>query len=466
MSKVKKFLVCFILTIVAVGLCSCGKKAIPSPAKTDAVIGNGSSAVQKGEYLYFTNGYLSRDTITKGNRNATRVNSAIYVTKLVNGAPDVDDTGALKNYHVIYDNIAGYEQTDLYIFGEYLYFTAPGTGMLRSGSVAKDKTVFYRIRLDKTSDVSTIYTTTNDGEYVEYAFYGNAKSVKLLVLERESATAEGVLYSIDASSKAKKKLASNVTSIYFPSVRDNAEQDTVCASNVYYTTSLTEDETDAGVTGNKLYHLNALTGQSNLVYGGLDDANQNTYKVIYTDADHLYYEMTDDIDTLVYRASLIDGAIASTVAMNDSSVYTYTKYMVLSNNINGADYLIGFTGTAVHILGDTLPEVVLESCSDILFANDQYLYYTDGTNIRRIDLVGDGKGDIETLTDAQSEQILFSAGIDFDDRYVYYYMKNDNSNYYLKRLDLLDTNDDASAYAQAWVCVWDADDVPEVEENA
>lgn len=465
MSKIKKLLVCFVLTIVAVGLCSCGKKAIPSPAKTDAVIGNGSSAVQKGEYLYFTNGYLSRDTITKGNRNATRVNSAIYVTKLVNGKPDVDDTGALKSYNVLYDNIAGYEQTDLYIFGEYLYFTAPGTSMLKSGSVSKDNTVFYRIRLNKTSDVSKIYTS-DSGEYAEYAFYGNAKSVKLLVLERESESAEGVLYSIDASSKSQKKLASNVTSIYFPSERDNAEQDTVCARNVYYTTSLTEDETDAGVSGNKLYHLNALTGQSDLVYGGLDDGNQDTYKVVYADADHLYYEKTDDIDTIVYKASLTDGAIASTEAMNISSVYTYTKYLVLSNSVMGVDYLIGFTGSAVHILGDTLPEVVLENASDVLFANDHYLYYTDGSSIYRIDLVGAGKGDIETLVSADSEQIMLSAGIDFDDRYVYYYMKNDNSNYYLKRLDLLDTADDGSGYAQAWVCVWAESDIPEVEENA
>ncbi len=466
MSKIRKILVCFMLTVVAVGLCSCGKGAISRPAKTDAVVGNGSSAVQKGEYLYFTNGYLSRDTITKGNRKDTRVNGAIYVTKLVNGKPDVDDTGALKSYDVIYDNIAGYEQTDLYIFGDYLYFTAPGTDMLKSGSVAKDKTVFYRIRLDKSGSLSSIYTTSNDGEYVEYAFYGNAKTVKLLVLERESASAEGVLYSIDASSKSKKKLASNVTSIYFPTARDNAEQDTACANNVYYTTSLTEDETDAGVTGNKLYHLNALTGDTDLVYGGLDDGNQETYKVVYADANHLYYEMTDDVDTLVYRASLSDGEIASTDAMNISSVYTYTKYLALTNSTRGVDCLIGFTGSAVHILGATLPEVVLENASDVLFANDQYLYYTDGSSIYRIDLVGEGKGDIETLVSADSEQIMLSAGIDFDDRYVYYYMKNDNSNYYLKRLDLLDTTDDGSGYAQAWVCVWDKSDVPEVEEDA
>ena len=103
MTNLKKIFVCLILCLITLGLACCSNAKIDAPVQSDSVVGNGGSAVVKGDYLYFTNGYVSKTSITDSNRGNSYVNSALYVTKLVNGELVVDDNGAIIDYEMIFD---------------------------------------------------------------------------------------------------------------------------------------------------------------------------------------------------------------------------------------------------------------------------------------------------------------------------------------------------------------------------
>ena len=67
----KKFLVLVsILFVFALSVFGCGSfKLSGGPKATDTVYGNGSVAVVKGDYLYFTNAYLDYNNIETKTKN-------------------------------------------------------------------------------------------------------------------------------------------------------------------------------------------------------------------------------------------------------------------------------------------------------------------------------------------------------------------------------------------------------------
>ena len=66
----KKFITNLVLVIClcATLLCACGKSGLKDNPATDAQIyGNGGYAVVKGDYLYYTNGFVSDYTTSLSN---------------------------------------------------------------------------------------------------------------------------------------------------------------------------------------------------------------------------------------------------------------------------------------------------------------------------------------------------------------------------------------------------------------
>lgn len=461
MTNLKKIFICLILCLITFGLACCSNAKIDAPAQSDAVVGNGGSAVIKGEYLYFTNGYISNTTITDSNRTDSYVNSGLYVTKLVNNELVVDDNGAIEDYELLYDKITGFEQGGLYIFGEYIYFTTPCTQKNTEGEVANDLLVFKRLKLDKSSDAETLYTTKVAGEDVQYMYYGNGSVVYLLLHENDEDEIN-TLTRIQISSKVTTALVdSDITSIVLPTERDNTEQATFLNDRIFYTKALTEDEGET-YEGNKMYQYNVATNVSTQIKGTTITDTQYTYKVLAFLNDTLYYEMQDDIDTCIYNAVVTDGTLGGGTRLTNTSTHSYTKFLPIKNTVRGLNVLVCATSSAVHALDNFVPSVILSDNANTLFVNDHYLFYYQNGNIYRVTLDGNDKGTNEQLTNFESEEVLFTSGIDFDDKYVYYYLKVESGAYYLHRTDITNPNVD-DFYSHEMVGIFATADIPEEE---
>ena len=138
--------------ILVVTLCfsACGGlgRFNDNPDANAVVYGNGGLAVQKGEYLYFVNGYINTADVGETNNYGDIDQSAIYRVKLTGGKVvetnveydedgnlKVDKTQAINDVDIIVPKVAGFEYSDLYIFGDYLYYTTPNNKKDNSGNI-------------------------------------------------------------------------------------------------------------------------------------------------------------------------------------------------------------------------------------------------------------------------------------------------------------------------------------------
>ena len=215
------------LCVFGFGLVACGdprtdeEKNFTYPSSGDTVYGNGGLAVKKGNYVYFVNGYQSIDDIT--NKKDTYTVGALMLMKLgSNGEVVTNDDGILKDEYFITMNnkLCGYEATNLFIHGSYLYFVSPCLENESGDEVwAKERVVFNRIKLDKSSEVEEVYSSGVKYGNIEYEYYEANGKLYILVLEKgESYYANNgtdALIRVDATSKSSSKIENNVSSIAF-----------------------------------------------------------------------------------------------------------------------------------------------------------------------------------------------------------------------------------------------------------
>ena len=132
MKKFTKILVCFMLCVCGLLMVACGdprtkeEKAFTYPSVDDVTYGNGGLAVRKGDYLYFVNGYRSVSSLSS--KEETVEVGSLMLTKLdKNGNIVKNDEGLLKDdyYITMNDKLCGYQVTNLFIHGDYLYFVSP-----------------------------------------------------------------------------------------------------------------------------------------------------------------------------------------------------------------------------------------------------------------------------------------------------------------------------------------------------
>lgn len=277
----KKFLALLIIICLSVcPLIACGETLgrVNVEGKQDesyAVLSNGGSAVQYGNYVYFINGYRGYDDDdAKDNNFGDVIKGALYRAELkgvdVNRkwttyygpntgfdyktfAPVADDETGLEfisskvNYvdgyekdddgeYVLDDDgnyietshevdeidvqtiapktigSSGYEQGGIFIFDNFVYYASPSNLKNKGGDVEVNKNVFFRTRLDG-QVTEKIYSCKNDTASSPYMFYNQGGKVYLTVLDGDN------IVSVAMSSKKiydKKIIAEDVTAAYFP----------------------------------------------------------------------------------------------------------------------------------------------------------------------------------------------------------------------------------------------------------
>lgn len=388
----KKFCYSLVLIVVCCMMvftgCSSDKGLKDNPPTNATIVGNGGYAVVKGDYLYYTNGFIEDYKNELDDENTDNVFGevtfgAIYRTKLSNYSLSKDSNGFLNKTECVVPKVVGFENGGFYIIGDYIYYATPhmerekesGTN---ESTLRNDLINFNRIRIDGTGNKS-IYVSDTTLIQDQWKLYSIGEDVYLVVAETESS--KTTLKSIKITSKGKATettLATDVTSyaLYEDKINNSATQ------NIYFTSAVSDG---SSFKGNALKCVNITNGnvtplfESNDTYNVVSYANETLY---YTKA--VKYNDKTQTELISRSVNNFSSAIENTIFGS-----SYSKYLVSDFN---AEYIVALDSEkALRVSKYGQTEMVLTSgvSSLIDFVGNYVFYLDDNNSIKKVDITAD-----------------------------------------------------------------------------
>ncbi len=144
------------------------------PDANATVYGNGGSAVIKGDYIYFANAYIASSELGNNDNQYDKKSKqtiyGIYRSKLDSeGNVVLNDDGVPQGAEILTYNVGGFEQAQIYLCGEWIYYTTPYTVKGSDGSSITGLVRFDRIKLDGTSH-EQLSSSGEDGYTIKCKF--------------------------------------------------------------------------------------------------------------------------------------------------------------------------------------------------------------------------------------------------------------------------------------------------------
>ena len=275
---IKKLIISFsilLASIFFITACSDGVSLEGGPKVDDPVYSNNSKfTIQKGNYLYFTNGLLSYEELAEGDNDYGNVkNSAIYRQKLDDkGNIELNEDGEKLKPELLASKVVGYENGGMYIYEDKLYFATPTNRRDRTGEIRYDLVDFYSINLDG-SNPQRIYETSNlGGEGFEFKFINHNNSLNL--------------YTIESSELKMLNIAGNDVSGPF-SISENIEtfEFDIKKERILYTRELRDSDKYSSSKGNLLVSVNFGSDEENVLIRD----NKHDYSIKAIIDNILYY---------------------------------------------------------------------------------------------------------------------------------------------------------------------------------
>lgn len=455
MKKFTRIIMCLMLCVLSVCLVACGSandKDYNYPASSGAVYGNGGLSVRKGNYLYFVNGYQTVDSLTE--QNAIYVLGSLMMAELDdNGNVITDENGIMTNVYTMSDRLCGFEATNLFIGGNYLYFTSPCQEDESESSSndpvwAKDRVVFYRIAIDKSSKPEEIYQSTVSYEDLTFKYYYNGGYTYILIYEdgtsKDSDTTDALIR-VNTSTKESSVISENVLNYV---MSDNGEQ-------IFYSVQNNKD----------LYQLNQYNIYSNNTTNF--EAKEKSFDIVDVKNGKVFISYAESYDfnksTTLYVANVTFKSAFTDVV---TSVEQYDEYYISED----ANYFIGLKDNSIKVeeiggkLGlKSVKDTDTESLTYLGMANGSIIYVDDNNIIKSFSYYNyatTGNSEIKQLSKVEDMNTTY---IDIDENYIYFY-KTVNSNSYLHRVSTKATYvEDETNYQM--IGSYLSGDVPEIEET-
>lgn len=439
----KKILSLLLIMFLSIGVfAGCNKiKLSGGPQTNDPVTSNGGMVAQKGDYLYFVNGYEKIENLEDGDNDYNKVNhSAIYRAKTNNGILSYDEDGKLKDVELLVPKVVGCENGSFFIFGDYLYFASPTTGKDSSFTVRFDLLDFFCCKLDG-SKVKKLHETD---QYTENATFNMVSKDGKVYIEIFDGSKFTVLTVEGNKVKDKNVYAENetVTSFVMPKVETYNTSNNLISDNelcIYYTRELNEsDVAENYLYGNVTVKLNVVTGQETIL---LRD-NENGVTLIDYAENQLYFKAqhknTVRPDYLVYHSD-----VNSVLAVGTDSAFvpfeTENVYVVPSDNGVFRGVILRSDNQLRMSNGYTNVVSLYDGALTVLKVDGNYVYgYNSDNKLITIDLKSK-EVKILTNTDAVIDFTL-ALNLDICGTHAYYFNTytgdNDVKGFYLNRVEL------------------------------
>ena len=470
-----------VLIMCLMALVGCTSNIV-MPQTNAPVTGNGGLAVQKGDDLYFVNGYTSVDDMVDGDNRGGNQYSAIYRTKLgENNTLVYNEDGELENCELIIDKVCGFQKTALYIFDDYIYYATPNTEKVASGdsTVANFKlTDFYKAKLDGTGK-TLIYKTNLTSDSTKFAFYkvNGVSDVYLALFDGTK------LVFANCSNKAVTVVCENASSVALP-VYDvySADNNQISkgASNVYYTRSGTEEEDLA--SGNVICYATIGENVEHIISSG-----EYTYTAISANNQALAYTKKRSYDenaknyVILYKYNAQNQLVLDVQNAGiqlDSTAHSSILLTTFENGIPTGIITTNSSSKLVYIKLNAQAEksyIVLNTEKTLtpLAVSGNYVYaYDESSNLYQINYKSSDlttKLLVDMSLSTEDEPIntpYFSATKNFSvcGSYVYYfatYQGDTATGYYLNRVSTADQE----SYKSELVGVVQSNHIKTVEEE-
>lgn len=431
----KKFITSFAVILLACVcvLTGCKAKGLKDNPSTDAeVYGNGNIAVVKGDYLYYTNGYVDNYTevyTSKKQNNWGKVTlGALYRTKLVNGKVEKDEDGFLVKTEVVVPRLVGFEYGKFVILDDYIYYSTPRMREDGDGTVKNDYIEFNRVKIDGTKN-EVIYTASAQISTDNWNIYKHGKNVYLVLVN--SVDSQNNLLSINTKSKSVKTIGENITSWVLPKSNTlEVVEDYDYNQYIYFTRASVESDENTTDSGNRLVKASIVSGESKDYV--VKQATTKTLvglvgtNLFFNDGKNLYaIDVTLNVFNERSMQQMTNGSYSTYYLLNESKV---TCIAVDENNnahlyVNGVKQKDLFSGSqisVVDIVGENI--VYVDSDSNIMMKN----YVTNAAPV--------------SLMDDSKTYFVNNAKIDITKGKLYvfatYTGTDETSNYYLNYINL------------------------------
>ena len=428
MKNFSKILICLLLCVFSLTLFACKdertpeEKAFTYPTSADLTTGNGGMAVQKGNYLYYVNGYKS--ILAEGREQGqSYTHGALMLMKLnQDGSVVTDENNLLKDdYYISMSNtLCGFEATSLYIAGDYLYFTTGSEENVNDKAVedesvwAKEYIEFYRIKLDKSSKPERIYQVGvkyAESSALDFEYYSNGNNVFIMVYEPGENLAD------KAKLEDEKLEEDEVRNNYISRISGSGEYKLVAnkvanftfgtnSNEVFYTT--TEEDEDKTLVQ---YNVESDT-KTNYT------TRANSFTIDSVSNNNIYIKENGDL----FASNIANKTAFERVCYTASD---YTKIVTNNNQVIAIrDNEFNFFGSNLQI-NRTVKDSDVTSINVIGCVNSCVIYYADDNKtIKSFSYVD---GEIKTLAVVENLQTKY---FDLQEDYLYFY-KNVGSNPYI-----------------------------------
>ncbi len=417
----KKLIIAIISIIMATCIfAGCGDSVKPLQNVGGEVLsGNGSFAVEKGDYVYFING---KEAVSASNEFGEVEKASLVRIKKADLSNPKD-----ANIETVVPKllISASYKTGFYMYGDYVYYATPNNNKDKKGNIQYNQTEFFRLNLktgkaDKVIAVATSNTT-------EYRFIEQGGKVFLAFVETESHAEEGsseththstlVIYNTETNKQVGEGF--EYQEMLMP--EDNS-------STFYFTKNAYDEVNEKDKDYQEIYEYVIGAEKEELVVDGspnsLNALQGAKFTLIKNTGKYLFYKQTN-LDTAnattSYNAIVVEDG--SKVMLGGSNAYIdkaitqnmYVKSLEEIYYMDTTTELAGFNkfNYTVHDMTNGRYPV----CSDVAsynlqfvegdyayFSNSDGIYYRcklDGTEFNQINAVA-----IKTSTDWYAPRVI------------------------------------------------------------
>lgn len=415
---------CFVLT-------GCGGAPLAMPENYDSPVSNGGFVVGAGNYVYFANAYKSYSSLTSASDN-DGANVAQYSMKRMRLEENVDfegnpmwlklskDEEGAYNYEHVLSKIAGFETSNMYVVNDYLYFTSPNIHKNNHNEQEFNLTSLFRIKLDGSGLKEILTTTASNAKFYltenkTLVIYDNSK-IQTINLKQNSTKVE--------------TLAEDATNVVFPKVQ---EQDIAW---LYYTANRAEEDFFSGNIIKKVSLKNVEDSKEVYKVAG------ETVTIVGQDNGTLFYTISGGNKAGLYSNNFSSSSSAVRHRTLTTNITDETDLMYVKTVNSDYDCFVFIDNDNLYIqlmteTGDAQAEKITTETTTLHFYNGSYVYYSTPNGIYRYSVIENEHQQISNETEFET------SAIDYDGRYVYYFVKaegQETETKYLYRADTYNTD--------------------------
>lgn len=394
--------------------------------------------VKVGDYVYFGNGYTASDS---SNFSYKKAKKSGYLSRL-NVEKDFGFASSVKDENkkhttpkgvekVNDDKLIGFQYQTMYALGEYIYFTSANTH--KTSGLENDY-----------SQVSIFRIKYNGDDFKELIKDSAFKTGEGSAITLQKGSDDNYYFLIaeptDESTFTIKRVKVGDKIGKLETIVKNAKSyvladDTSSLKNIVFTVDSGKEQTTTTIKS-----IDFATREESIIDNG--EAGSET-KLLDRVGDQIFYSYTMDSITEIYHIN----ANSSNGYAPNSNKYFYPATKI-SNVQKAAGGFVFMTESGALMYNDfdvTKDPVLLatsEDYSDILFTENDYVYISNSTSIKRVSVIDK---EVETIVEVED---MVSGQCGFVDGYIYFYAKRGeleldegeeaktDDRYYMYRTDL------------------------------